>query len=94
MTDTRSFFKAVVDGSNAFVAAVETLELLADRISADTALSTNTAATATASGRADLSAANFDNFKLAVQQIKALMDNTNAGVPNGGTLKLSFYQLI
>jgi len=94
MTDTRSFFKAVVDGSTQFIAAIENLEQLADRIAADTALSTATAATATAAGRADLAAANFDNFRLAVGVIKTLLDNANASVPNGGTVKLSFYQLM
>lgn len=94
MTDTVTFFRAVVAGTNQFIAAYENLQLLADRLATDSSLSTNTAAAANAGGRTDLNAANFDNFRLAALQIAALMNASNANVPNGGDFKLSFYQIV
>ncbi len=94
MTDTVAFYRNVVAATAQFINAFEALTLLADRIAADSALSTATAQTAQGVGRTDLTAANFDNFRLAVNLISNKLNASDASVPNGGTVRLSFYQLI
>ncbi len=94
MTDTTSFFRNVVSASTQFIAAFEAMILLADRIAADSALSTATATAAQAGGRSDLTAANFDNFRLAVNLLNTKLHAPDASVPNGGNVVLSFYQLM
>ena len=99
MTDTTVFFRAVVAQATQFTKALEDLKLLADRIGADSALSGKTATAAQAGGRADLTAADFDNFKIATDLLTSLL-NTTAGqsitnqVNTGGKAVLAFYKLL
>lgn len=94
MTDTTSFYRGVISATTQFINAFEDLTLLADRIAADSSLSSNAAASAAASGRSDLTAANFDNFRLAVNLLNGVLTNSSTSVPDGGTVRLAFYQLM
>lgn len=94
MTDTRTFLGQVVAQTTNFVQAFEQLKLLADRISADSALSVNTAAAAQSAGRTDLSAADFDNFNSAMQLLETTLTNSSTSVNTGGSVRLAFYKII
>lgn len=94
MTDTISFYRNLVAQTNQFVQAWEALRLMHDRIGSDSFLSGKAAASAQATGRTDLTAADFDNFKSAVDVVQALLDSTNVAVNTGGTVKLAFFKLL
>lgn len=94
MTDTRTFLQQLILGVNNFTLALEQCKLLADRIQADSLLSTNTAAAAQNSGRTDLSTADFDNFNSAMQLLETTLNGTNASVNTGGSVRLAFYKII
>ena len=93
MTDTVTFYRNIIAQTNQFIQAYEAMALLADRISSDSSLSAAAAASANASGRTDLSTADFDNFNSAVDVIVTLMNSHNSGV-NAATVKLSFYKML
>ncbi len=99
MTDAIVGYKNLIAQTNQFVQAFEALKLFSDRVGADTSLSTAFAAAAATTGRSDLSAANFDNFKRAVDVVTALLESTASqtttnDVNTGGKAVLAFYQLL
>lgn len=94
MTDALTFHRNVVSASATLMNAIEQCQLLQDRLLAESGLSAAAAAAASASGRTDLQAADFDNFKLAMTQLLSFLDAVNAGVPTGGTLRLAFYKMM
>lgn len=96
MTDTRAYLQQLILGVNNFLLAFEQCKLLADRIAADSNLSTATAQSAQTQipARTDLSAADFDNFNAAMQLLEATLNGTNASVNTGGSVRLAFYKII
>src|SRR4051812_31571152 len=99
MTDTTVFYRTVIAQVTQFVKAYEDLKVLSDRIAADSALSGQAATAAQAGGRSDLTAASFDNLKVAADLIESLLSaNTGANVPvsinTGGKVKLALYKLL
>lgn len=94
MTDSRTMLGQIVSQTQAFISAFEAIELMADRINADSTLSAALAAAAANSSRGDLTAANFDNFKLATQQLRTMLETPNANVPTGGEMVLAYYQIM
>lgn len=93
MTDSTTFYRQVIAQVGQFVTAYENLQLLQDRLAANTALSGQAAQAAQGGGRPDLATADFDNFKNAVGVLVTLMNSHNAGV-NTDTVKLAFYNLL
>ena len=96
MTDATNFTRQLVMQVGAFVNAYEDLKLMANRIASDTALSGLAATAAQTSNppRKDLSAADFDNFKSAMDVLEALLGSSNPSVNTGGTVRLAFYKLM
>lgn len=94
MTDTISFYRNLVAQTNQFVQAWEAIKLMHERIASDSTLSTKAATSAQANGRTDLTAADFDNLKSAVDVVQTLLDSTNVAVNTGGTVKLAFFKLL
>jgi hypothetical protein len=94
MTDATTFYRTVISNTQQFITAYENLRLIQDRIASDTALSSAAAAAAAQGGRADLAAADFDNLKLAMDQLETFMNTVNGSVPTGGVLKLAYYKVI
>lgn len=94
MTDTRTMVSLIVAQTQQFITAFENIELMADRIAADSTLSTALAASASSIGRTDLTAASFDNFRLATQQIRTMLESPNASVPTGGEMVLAYYAIM
>lgn len=94
MTDTVTFYRSLVSQTNQFVQAWEALKLMHDRLLADSFLPGQAATSAQASGRTDLTAADFDNVKNAVTVVQTLLDSTNAAVNTGGSVKLAFYKML
>ncbi len=99
MTDTTAFLSMCVATSQQFNRVYEDLKSLADRIAADSALSTATAVAAQNTGRKELTAADFDNFKVVIDLLGALLNASNGGsvpivVNTGGMVKLGFYRML
>ena len=94
MTDTVTFYRNLVSQVGQFVNAFENIKLMADRIAADSALSAAAQASAQATGRTDLYAADFDNFKSAVDLLTNTLETSNAGVNTGGKVVLALYKLL
>jgi hypothetical protein len=99
MTDTTTFLNFCVLTCQNFNRTLEDLKSISDRIAADSALSTNTAATAQKTSRTDLTAASFDNLKVCIDLVTTVLNSTNGSnvsvaVNTGGTVKLGFYQMI
>ena len=99
MTDTTAFLNFCVSSCQTFNKNLEDLKSISDRIAADSALSTNTAAAASKTGRSELVAADFDNLKVCIDLVVNLLNAINGGnvpvsVNTGGTVKLGFYKMI
>ncbi len=99
MTDTAAFLTLCVSTTQAFNRAYEDMKSISDRIGADSALSSATAAMAQATGRKELSAADFDNLKVCIDLLGTLLNASNGGnvpvaVNTGGTVKLGFYKML
>ncbi len=93
MTDSTTFYRAVINGVTQFLNNYEALVMQMDRIASDSTLSTQAAQAAQKGGRADLTTADFDNFKAAVTVLQTLMNSHNPDV-NTDTVKLAFYNLL
>jgi hypothetical protein len=99
MTDTTAFLTLCVSTAQKFNSVYEDLKSISDRIGADSALSTNTAAAAQNTGRKELVAADFDNLKVVIDLLTTLLNSNNGGsvpvnVNTGGTVKLGFYRML
>lgn len=94
MTNSTGFLQQLVVGINNFVLAYEQCKLLSDRIAADSASATNLGTAASATGRSDLSTADFDNFNSAMQLLETTLNGTNASVNTGGSVRLAFYKIL
>lgn len=94
MTDATNFYRTLISNVTQLISALESCKLMADRITADSAMSTKAAAAAQTGGRSDLAAADFDNFNAAIQVLETLLNNANASVNTGGSVRLAFYKLM
>jgi hypothetical protein len=94
MTDQTAFYRTLIGQVTAFEQSYWTLRQYADRLAKESGLSIAAAAAAQAGGRTDLVTANFDNFRLAMTQLDNLMNTSNANVPNGGVLGLTYTELM
>lgn len=99
MTDTTAFLNFCVTTSQSFNRILEDLRSISDRIAADTALSSATAQAAQATSRKELTAADFDNLKVCIDLVGALLaaknnDTVSVVVNTGGSVKLGFYRMI
>jgi hypothetical protein len=99
MTDASFFFQTCVNACRVMSQNLEDLKSVSDRIGADSALSSETAAAAAKVGRTDLTAADFDNLKVCIDLMQDLLNAINGGnvpvsVNTGGTVKLGFYKII
>jgi len=93
MTDTATMFKIIVANTQTFIAAWEQMRLIADRIGADTSLSSKLASSANASGRTDLTTADFDNLNAAIGSLTTRFNTADPNV-NAATVKLPFYTVV
>ena len=99
MTDTITFYRSIVSQVTQFIATVEQMQLISDRIGADSAMSAALAASAATGGRADLTTASFDNLKVVIDLVTTLLAAQNGGnvpvaINTGGTVKLGFYKIM
>ena len=69
MSDPINFYRLFINNINTFIAALEQLNLMQDRMAQDSGLAAAAAAAAQASGRSDLTAADFTNAGGAIAQI-------------------------
>jgi hypothetical protein len=93
MTDTTTFYRTIIGQVSQFVAITDEMRLISDRIGADSSLSSKLAASAQAGGRTDLTVADFDNLKAAIDAIDTLL-NSNSPSVNAPTVKLPFYVVL
>jgi len=96
MTDATNFVRQLVIQLTAFDSSYQDLRRMAQRIADDSFLSGQAATAAHGSilKREDLSAADFDNFKAAMDVIDALLSSTNPSVNTGGNVRLAFDKLM
>jgi hypothetical protein len=88
MSDPINFYRTMVGTVGQAIINLQQLQTLADRISQDSSLAGRAATAAQASGRADLTTADFDN---AVSAINQLLFTFNSGNP---TQKAFLYKLL
>lgn len=99
MTDTITFYRTVVSQATNFIQAYTILKASMDRIAADSNLSTSAAAAAVAGGRADLTAAKFDNLQAATALVTSLLNaqtggNVTVTINTGGKVVLAFNDMM
>lgn len=88
MADAPVFYKTLQTQVRTFVDQLNALETLKDRMDSDAGLATAAAAAAVASGRTDLTAADFTNIGAAIGQ---LLFAFNSGSP---TQKSYLYKIL
>ena len=93
MTDTTTFYRQIVAQMTQYTTANDQVRLIADRIAADSSLSAALAQAAQAGGRTDLTTADFDNMKAAIDAVSNLLNSSAPGV-NTATVKLAFYKML
>lgn len=99
MTDATAFLNFCVTTTQQFNRVYEDMKSISDRIGADSALSTNTAAAAQNTSRKELVAADFDNLKAVIDLTTTLLNSVNGStvpvsINTGGTVKLGFYKIL
>lgn len=95
MTDTTSLLNTIIGAVNSFNNNLETFKSLSDRIGADSGLSAALAAKSPSVGRSDLTTADFDNLKAAIDALVSLLNDVGSSHSvNTATVKLAFYKVI
>lgn len=93
MSNTITMLNGIVLTVTQFIAAHEDLKLISDRIGADSSLSAALAAQAAKSNRTDLTTADFDNLKAAIDAVTAFL-NSHSNLVNSDTVRLPFYKVM
>ncbi len=74
MADATTFYRTLIGTANQFLVTMQQLHTMQDRMAQDAGLAAAAAAAAQAAGRADLTAADFNNAASAIVQLQFTLD--------------------